>query len=213
MILEGRVRDVVDSGESVVETSAGIVLVRGGLPGEAVRVRSETQRQGVRRGSLLAVLTPSAARIEPTCTLADRCGGCPLMRLELAAQRALKRERVQRAVGDGCRATLEEIGPGLGYRRRARLAFRRLSQRSLFGYRQSAGHELVDVEVCPVLEPSLNAALALLRTQLGPSLEGSGEIELAASESGSVTAHIVCDKPVGPGLYAAAEALAAHSPF
>lgn len=97
-ILEGRVRDVVDSGESVVETSAGVVLVRGGLPGEHVRVRAEEQRQGVRRGSLLDVLTPSAARIDAECPLSDRCGGCPLMRLALPAQRELKRERVTRAI-------------------------------------------------------------------------------------------------------------------
>jgi 23S rRNA (uracil1939-C5)-methyltransferase len=214
--LEGRVRDIVDSGESVVETEAGVVLVRGGLPGEQVRVRPELQRQGVRRGSLLEVLTPSAARIDAECPLSDRCGGCPLMRLSLAAQRELKRERVARAlaqVSGDVPVQLESIGRGLGYRRRARLAFRRLSQRSLFGYRESAGNAIVDVERCLVLEPPLQAALTLLRERLGPVLEGSGEIELATRDDGRVVAEIVCDAPVSAALYAAAEAAVSQPPL
>jgi 23S rRNA (uracil1939-C5)-methyltransferase len=214
--LEGRVRDIVDSGESVVETSAGVVLVRGGLPGEQVRVRPEEHRQGVRRGSLLAVLTPSAARIEAECALADRCGGCPLMRLSLPAQRELKRERVARAIaqaGTDLAVQFELLGPGIAYRRRARLAYRRLAQRSVLGYRESAGNAIVDVDVCAVLEPPLQAALTLLRERLAPQLEGSGEIELASRADGSVVAEIVCHAPVGAALYAAADALASQPPF
>jgi 23S rRNA (uracil1939-C5)-methyltransferase len=216
LVLEGRVRDIVDSGDSVVETSAGVVLVRGGLPGEQVRVRSEEQRQGVRRGSLLEVLTPSAARIDAECKLADRCGGCPLMRLSLPAQRELKRERVARAIAQASSdlaVQFEPLGPGLGYRRRARLAFRRLAQRSVLGYRESSGNTIIDVDACPVLEPPLQAALRLLRERLGPELEGAGEIELASRDDGRVVVQIVCETPVGAALYAAAEALASQPPL
>ena len=211
-VLEGRVRDVVDSGESVIETEAGVVLVHGGMPGERVRVRIEESRQGAQRGSLLEVLEPSASRVVAVCHLADQCGGCPLMALELGAQRALKVERLSRALTSagappGFSVRIETPGNDLGYRGRTRLAFRKLAQRSLIGYRQHAGHQLVDVDVCVVLEPALQAAFEAIRERLGPSLEGSGEIELAARDDGKVVAQIRCDAPVGAAMYAAAEAL------
>jgi 23S rRNA (uracil1939-C5)-methyltransferase len=211
-VLEGRVRDVVDSGESVIETESGVVLVRGGMPGERVRVRIEEQRQGAQRGSLLEVLEASASRVVPVCKLAEQCGGCPLMALELDAQRALKAERLARALTNagappGFAVQVENVGSSLGYRGRARLAFRRLAQRSLIGYRQHAGHQLVDVDVCVVLEPALQNALGSIRERLAPSLEGSGEIELAVRDDARVVAQIRCDAPVGAAMYAAAEAL------
>jgi 23S rRNA (uracil1939-C5)-methyltransferase len=217
-VLEGRVRDVVDSGESVVETEAGIVLVHGGLPGERVRIRSEAQRQGALRGTLLEVLEASAARIEPACPLASQCGGCPLMALELDAQHALKAKRLSRALAsagaaEGFPIAIETAGPALGYRSRARMAFRKLAQRSLIGYREHAGHQLVDVDQCLVLEPALASALTRLRERLGPNLEGSGEIELALRDDAQVVVHIHCDSPVSPAMYAAAEALSREAPI
>ncbi len=210
--LEGRVRDVVDSGDSVVETEAGIVMVRGGLPGERVRLRSDVKRSGVLHGELLEVLDRSPARVSPACPVVDRCGGCPLMALELSAQRELKMARLARAIGVDIPIELDTAGPALGYRRRARLAFRRVSQRSLVGYRQGAASTIVDVERCPVLDPALEAALGLIREHLGPVLEGSGEIELTARDDDRVVVGIACDRPVGPPVYAAAEALASRAP-
>jgi 23S rRNA (uracil1939-C5)-methyltransferase len=217
-VLEGRVRDVVDSGESVIETDAGVVLVHGGLPGERVRVRSEGQRQGAMRGSLLEVLEASASRIEPPCPLAAQCGGCPLMALELEAQRALKAQRLSRALAnagapEGFPVAIETVGPPLGYRSRARLAFRKLAQRSLIGYREHAGPQRVDVDQCLVLEPALAAALAQVRERLGPKLEGSGEIELALRDDAQVVIHISCEAPVRPAMYGAAEDLARQAPI
>ncbi|HEX2678797.1 MAG TPA: hypothetical protein VHM19_19225, partial [Polyangiales bacterium] len=94
MPLEGVVRDVTQAGASVVETSEGVVFVHGGLPGEQVRVRVNERRQGVLWGELEAVLAASAERVEPPCSLASRCGGCPLMAASANAQHALKLEHV-----------------------------------------------------------------------------------------------------------------------
>lgn len=202
----------------MIETDSGIVLVRGGLPGERVRVRSEEQRQGAQRGTLLEVLEASASRVEPVCKLADQCGGCPLMALELDAQRALKIERLSRALTSVRTEAerpvqLETVGSALGYRGRARLAFRRLAQRSLLGYRQHAGHQLVDVDVCVVLEPALQTALQVLRERLAPSLEGTGEVELALRDDGRVVVTIRCDTPVSAAVYAATDAVSREPPI
>ena len=215
-MLEGHVRDVTDAGDAVVETERGIVMARGGLPAERVRVRVEAARAGVLRGVVLAVLAASPDRVEPECGLAERCGGCPLMSLALDAQRRLKLERVGRAVAslaaDGVEARLEELGPPLGYRRRARFAFKSLSGAVVLGYHAHASKQLIDVAACPVLEPALARALLALRASLGPALLGSGEIELSTLEAGQVHVSVRAEAAQPASSYRAAEALASTDP-
>ena len=54
--LDGRVRDVTQAGEAVVETERGIVLARGALPGERVRVRLGRRAAGAQRGVVMRAL-------------------------------------------------------------------------------------------------------------------------------------------------------------
>ena len=216
-VLEGKVRDVTDAGDSVVETEAGIVLVSGGFPGESVRVRTEEQRAGVTRGALLAVLTGSPDRIEPACAIAERCGGCPLMGLAPEAQRALKLGRVQRALtglcADGVSVSFEPTPDVLGYRRRARLGFRKLGQGALLGYHAHGSKQLVALERCPILTPLLAAALERVQARLVPALEGAGEIELDAGTDEQVSVAVRCDAAVSSALYKVAEQLASDAPI
>ncbi|MEY4514966.1 MAG: hypothetical protein RLZZ450_7088 [Pseudomonadota bacterium] len=216
-VLEGHVRDVTDAGDSVVETEQGIVLVTGGLPGERVRVRTEQARAGVLRGDLLAVLTPASDRIEPVCRITERCGGCPVMSLQLESQWQLKKRRVERAVeglcADGVSVQLEAAGEPVGYRRRARMAFRRVGQGLVLGYHAHGSRQLVDVEQCPVLTPELDAALAHVRTLLGPLLMGVGVLELDGLSAERVAVSISCESAQSAEAYRAAEQLASTTPI
>jgi 23S rRNA (uracil1939-C5)-methyltransferase len=215
-VLEGRVRDVTDAGDAVVETERGIVMARGALPDERVRVRIDAARGGVLRGAVLAVLSPSPDRIQPDCVLSERCGGCPLMSLALGAQRRLKLERVERAVsglfGQPTAIQLEELGPAFGYRRRARFAFKQISRSVVLGYRAHASQQLIDVAQCPVLDPALAEALLGVRSLLVPVLAGAGEIELSTLEPGQVYVSVRAAAALPAESYRAAEALAARAP-
>jgi 23S rRNA (uracil1939-C5)-methyltransferase len=216
VVLEGRVRDVSDAGDSVIETEQGIVMARGALPGEQVRVRVTDSRRGVLRGAVLGISSASPDRIEPQCGLSERCGGCPLMALTLDAQRALKLERVRRALVGVCAAgvvtQLEERGAPFGYRRRARFAWKQVGRSVVLGYHAHGSRQLIDVAACPVLEPALAQALLAVRSVLIPLLTGSGEIELSALDSDHVFASVRCDAVLPPESYRAAETLACTPP-
>lgn len=210
-------RDVTDAGDAVVETSEGVVFAGGGLPDEQVRVRVTGSRSGVLHGSLLSVLSASPARIEPACPLTQRCGGCPLMSLTLEGQHALKAKRVANALS-GLGATelnvaVESLGPGLGYRRRARLAFRKLGSGLVLGYRAHGQSQLVDVPSCAVLTAPLQAALSHAREQLTPVLVGAGEIDLDSLSDSEVHVAVRAESALEPAAYAAAERLAAQAPI
>jgi 23S rRNA (uracil1939-C5)-methyltransferase len=204
------------AGDSVVETAMGVVMIRGALPGEEVRLRTEGHQRGVEWGRLLQVLSPSPDRVEPSCPLAERCGGCPLMTLAHPAQLEHKRGLVARALAGLTRPGLEvmlEAEPNpLHYRRRARLAFHGggSGRPGLLGYRLPASRELLDVTACAVLEPALEAALSVLRAGLLPELHGRGELSLSLGREGRAVVQVEAERAQPPTAYRAAERLAAE---
>nr|MDQ3031815.1 RsmD family RNA methyltransferase [Myxococcota bacterium] len=98
----------------------------------------------------------------------------------------------------------------LGYRRRARLAWKRTGQGVVLGFRARRRELIVDVDRCVVLRPELDAALELLRARVASHLPGSGEAQLAIGQGGRAV--IVLDTEDAPprALYEVLEALVAE---
>jgi 23S rRNA (uracil1939-C5)-methyltransferase len=209
--LEGHVRDLVQSGEGAVETSRGVLLVRGVLPGESVVLeRHPKERKG--RARLVKVLVASDARVEPPCKYAERCGGCALMHAAPALQAEVRRGFLEGALrkagllGDvavGYRAA----EPQLAYRQRARLAFQVRGKEQTLGFRRDGRADLVDVHACVVLTPALSAAVATLRAALLPELQGEGEVRLYEGAGARAVAVIATQKAQSPALYTALASL------
>ena len=211
----------------MLETELGVVFARGGLVGETVRVQLDPKAGKLRRGRIISVLTPSPARVEPPCVYAERCGGCALMHATPDAQRALQlgflRDALRKVgVPEQLEVRLTHSERTLGYRRRARLAFRAPVPRAAaargqtqerargpaqLGFRRERSHDLVDVERCIVLAPELARALTALRKTVLTLLEGEGEISLAVGHEGGVVVVIKSPLAQPPALYAACEAL------
>src|SRR5688572_30338872 len=156
----GRIDALNHEGWGVVRGAGKTVFVAGALPGELVEYRTRRRQRSHDEAELVAVLEPSADRIEPHCAHYGVCGGCALQHLAPASQLQVK---------DGqLRETLRRIGklepqqwlPPLagepwGYRRRARLGARYVHSkgRSLVGFRERMSSYVAEVEHCPVLRP------------------------------------------------------------
>ena len=97
--------DLAFGGEGVGRVDGYVVFVRGGIPGDRVRVRLTEARARFGRGVIESVEMPSPDRIEAPCPYFGRCGGCRLQHMAYPAQLAFK----QKQVAD----CLERIG-GLG---------------------------------------------------------------------------------------------------
>jgi 23S rRNA (uracil1939-C5)-methyltransferase len=97
--------DLAYGGEGVGRVNGYVVFVRGGLPGDRVRVRLTEARARYGRGVIEAVETASPDRVLAPCPYFGRCGGCRLQHLAYPAQLAFKAKQV--------RDCLERIG-GLG---------------------------------------------------------------------------------------------------
>ena len=121
--LELTIDRAVAGGRMLARHDGQVVLVRGAIPGERVRVRIERRQKQVLFAEVVDVLSPSADRRAPGCDLA--CGGSSYAHIGYERQRALKGEIIGDAFRRIAKLPLEPpevmASPEHGYRMRARL--------------------------------------------------------------------------------------------
>jgi 23S rRNA (uracil1939-C5)-methyltransferase len=158
-----------ERGEGVARTPNGLVFVPYALAGETI-----TAETGGSRGTLIEVLEPSPDRITPFCPYFTRCGGCAVQALAQRPYAQWKRELVQSALRRaGVNASVMELTDAHGEgRRRATFHARFARGRAMTGFMQTRTHEVVEIECCPLLAPSMANALPAARAiaqALGPA--------------------------------------------
>ena len=134
-----------------------VVLVDDALPGETVEVALGSRR-GTEHGSVVRVVEPSSARIEPRCRHArEGCGGCELAALDHGAQLDAKLDLVRDALtrtGKWKNANVV-VGPVLdpwAFRTSLRVAV----ENGRAALRQRRSHDLVTIDHCLVAHPLLD---------------------------------------------------------
>jgi 23S rRNA (uracil1939-C5)-methyltransferase len=184
MELELRIARLGAQGDGVAEGPEGPLFVPFALTGESVRVAAEP---GSDRAGLLDVLEPSPERVAPVCPHFGICGGCALQHLEAGAYLRWKRELVVTALRSrGLAAVVDAVRPvPLGSRRRAALTLGRGKTGVELGYHRARSHELIDIEVCPVLSPRIVEGLPRLKQALAPLLGGKHEARVSVTETES----------------------------
>src|SRR5438034_6012034 len=87
--------DLAFGGAGVGRADGYVVFVRGGLPGDRLRVRVVEARGRFGRAVIDEVLVASPDRVDPPCPYFGRCGGCRLQHLAYSAQLAFKEKQVR----------------------------------------------------------------------------------------------------------------------
>jgi 23S rRNA (uracil1939-C5)-methyltransferase len=154
-------------------------------PGDRVRVRVVAQRARHVRATVRALLTAGPGRTAPACAVFGQCGGCRWQHLDSATQIEAKRARIGDALLRIAKLDPPDSLPLIpspvpyAYRGRARV----LVQGGRVGFRRARSHVVCPTTGCPVLVPTLEAALAELAAD-PPRTDG--EWELVADVSGEV---------------------------
>jgi 23S rRNA (uracil1939-C5)-methyltransferase len=143
------------------------VFVDGALPGDCVRVRTQLDKKSFVEATSFELVTPSAERVTPPCSIAEACGGCVLMGLPYAEQLRQKGLLVAEALARTGGIRLDapppvvSAGEPLGYRLRVRL---HVDPGGRVGFFARRSQLLVEAPSCVVLHPELEPLLAAIRS-------------------------------------------------
>jgi 23S rRNA (uracil1939-C5)-methyltransferase len=172
-------------GDGIADTPGGPIYVPYALPGETVTVE-ETPGAPERR-QLLGIEVASPDRVAPISPYFGTCGGCALQHWALPKQQAWKRQRVIEAlaavgIDSEVAAILDAHGEG---RRRIVLHARRQDGALQVGFAAARSHQIVPIERCPILAPSLSGAIGTARA-IAQAIGGAKplDIQITASDAG-----------------------------
>lgn len=185
------------------------------LPGDRLNVRpGRTKGDGV--AGTPEDWQQQTTRAEPFCRHFGTCGGCAVQHVPAADYRAWKRDLVAEALAKRGFADIpvaECLEVPRAARRRAAVAFVRTARGLVLGFQKRESHDIVDIESCPLLRPSLNGLLARLRVFVEAALSDVRRGRLTVTEVGTDDApavDVICQAEAAPGL-AAREAMAAFA--
>ncbi len=175
--LDLTIDDLAFGGEGVGRSQGYVVFVRGGLPGDRLRVRLVEARPRFGRGVIDAVLTPSPDRVEAPCPYVGRCGGCRLQHLAYAAQLAFKEKQVRDCltrIGGLPPFELRPILPApepFGYRNKMEFTVAPRAGGAegppLIGLHEADRYDVVlDIERCLLQSEAMNGLLTAMREEV-----------------------------------------------
>ena len=172
-------------GDGIAETPAGPLYVPYTLPGETVTVEPAPGQPD--RRNLLTVESASLERIAPVCPHFGVCGGCAMQHWQTGRYREWKRELVVETLRQaGLDAPIDKIidAHGDGRRRATFHARRSGGATAEVGFTAARSHDVIAIDACPVLAPSLDGALKAARA-IAEALSSQGkplDIQVTATE-------------------------------
>ncbi len=199
-LLEVTIERILPGGAGLAHAAGQTLLVALAAPGDRVLARVERTQGRVSFASIVEVVEPSPARVEPPCPYFGRCGGCDFQQLSYAAQLDAKVEIIRDCLRRIARVDFAgeiPITPSpFVWNYRSRAQWQRDSLRQRLGYFERASHRVCDVAACPVLVPELEATLEALRGRMreGELPEELTEFQAVAGDEGASLA------PPAPGL-------------
>lgn len=175
-------------GHGVARENGKVTFVAGAIRGEQVEARVVKEGRQYNQAITVKRLHDSPERVLPACPHFERCGGCQLQHMSIEAQRNLKENwlagQFRKLSLPNKMSRLE--GKPFGYRRRARISVFVKNNQVQIGFRAKSSNEIIDIDQCQVLEPSLQVAYQALRTYLKTAslVSKLGHIELLYDAQG-----------------------------
>jgi 23S rRNA (uracil1939-C5)-methyltransferase len=222
--------DLAFGGEGVGRADGYVVFVRGGIPGDRLRVRLTEARSRYGRASIETVEVPSSDRVEAPCPYFGRCGGCRLQHVAYPAQLAFKAKQVTeclRRIGGLGEVEIRPIVPApevFGYRNKMEFTITGEPGAAVIGLHEADRYDSVlDIERCLLQSDRLNTLLGEVRReararQLGVYDQRSGEGLLRflmlreGRRTGEAMVNVVASSPAIEALTPLAEHVRAQVP-
>jgi 23S rRNA (uracil1939-C5)-methyltransferase len=189
-----RIEKIVPRGLGLAFAEKLTVFVPLAAPGDRVRVRIHELKKRTAFAEIVEVMDPSPVRSTPPCPYFGICGGCDFQQMTYEAQLAAKvgivRDCLERLGKIELKGDLPIVpSPPLDYRSRAKWHVDR--EAGKIGYFKRYSHDVIDVEICPILAPPLEAELQRIRAEMNFAKVWADriEIEAASGDGGQVSVY------------------------
>jgi len=93
-IIEIEVKNMAYGGRGIGRVDGFVIFVRGGIPGDRLRVRIYKKKKDFAEAAPIELISPSPWRVEPPCPYFGYCGGCQWQNVAYEKQLEFKREHV-----------------------------------------------------------------------------------------------------------------------
>lgn len=158
-------------------------FVRGGVPGDALKINIVSDRKKFAVGEISEILVPSPDRIKPACPYFGQCPGCSYLNIPYEIELEWKQKQFERFLLHSKLAepavmkTPVGAPKRLGWRNKIRFTCRD----GVRGYLAEDNHSLIEIADCQLAKMDIrNLAI---RTPIPP--EGSGKVTIRSSKEGA----------------------------
>ena len=158
--------DDTNMGYGIARIDSMVVFVPKALKGETVRIAITKVKKTYAYCRVLDIVAPSKDRCQPVCQKARLCGGCQLQHLSYPAQLTFKHRHLCALFKDI--PVYRPIGmePGLYYRNKAQFPVQIKDNTVHMGFYRTHSNDIVDIDVCPIQDETINRLFRTLKEQL-----------------------------------------------
>ncbi len=189
---EVRAVKLIGGGRALAHADGATWMIRGGLPGERLRVAVTRRRARIIEAEVVEVLDdPHPARLKHPCPHADGCGGCDwpqvdprlgaILKITVAAEAAGRFP----AIADRIRGAAITDSPA-GYRLRSRLHWDPVSR--ILGFYGPRSWKVSPIIHCSIISPTLADGLAALTESLTKHCSMPVDLEVLEGSDATVAA-------------------------
>jgi tRNA/tmRNA/rRNA uracil-C5-methylase (TrmA/RlmC/RlmD family) len=186
--LDVKIEKIVPNGFGLAFAENLTVFVPLSAPGDRLLVRVNQLKGKIAFAEIVEIFDASPERTEPRCPYFGRCGGCDFQQLKYEAQLAAKvgiiRDCLTRIGRINYEPEIPIIGSPNDYEYRSRAGWHVDTRRKKIGYFQRKSHDIIDVEICPILKPELQQVLTELRETIVWESFWSETVEIESATAG-----------------------------
>lgn len=188
--MEVTIVDIAYGGKGIAKLDGCVIFIPGVLLGEVVKVEITKQHKNYADAKLLKIVTPSPARIVPSCPLAHICPSCCYQHVSYSEEVRLKQSQfvslLQRMGKVDASLCLEPISSPLstGYRNKITLHAFVEDKNVQLGYYGEDNRSIIDIPNCPLASEPINKLLSRMRIkqEFMHSLSTKGSVVLRYTE-------------------------------
>ncbi|MGM0602212.1 MAG: 23S rRNA (uracil(1939)-C(5))-methyltransferase RlmD [Bacillota bacterium] len=161
-----QIGDLANGGDGVGRIEDGLVVfVPLTLPGDYVKIKITYKKKNFAYGELIELIESSPDRIEPPCSVFDRCGGCQIQHINYKTQLEFKKNMVSELmhrIGGLENIPLKEVipyQPPFRYRNKAQFPLTVNDGKIEAGFYRRGTHSIVPYNNCLIQHPLINRIL------------------------------------------------------